>query len=87
MAEFTLKLFIQYVRKKYKIRKIYLVTYEHRISAAYYSIMGTDGDARPPMYIYKDVANKFGFSKKSDLEGFMVLEQFELPKFEQFNLL
>ena len=31
--------------------------------------------ANPPMRLYKELPNRFGFKTKSDMEGFMVLEK------------
>lgn len=65
---FTMNKFIKYVRNTLKIRKIYLPTYETKVNEYH---------ANPPMYLYKELPNKFGFKKKHNnekLEGFMLLE-------------
>lgn len=65
---FTMNKFIKYVRNTLKIRKIYLPTYETKVNEYH---------ANPPMYLYKELPQKFGFKKKHDnpkLEGFMLLE-------------
>lgn len=61
----TMRAFIDFVRHKLKVRKIYMPTYDTKLDL--YS-------AHPPMYLYKELPNKFGFKKQSDKEGFMILE-------------
>lgn len=62
----TMRAFIDFVRHKLRIRKIYMPTYDSKVNLY---------NANPPMYLYKELPNKFGFKKKSDLDGFMLLEK------------
>ena len=58
--------FIKYVRNKLNYQKIYMPTYSTKLDVY---------DSTPPMRLYKDLPNKFGFKSNSDWEGFMVLEK------------
>lgn len=65
-AEYTMRKFIYFVRGSLGVRKIYMPEYKTKHDL--YS-------ANPPMSLYKELPNKFGFQKKSDLPGFMLLEK------------
>ena len=58
--------FIDYIRHKIRIRKIYMPTYRTKQDRY---------NSSPPMRLYKELPFKFGFSKKSNLEGFLMLEK------------
>lgn len=62
----AMRAFIDFVRHKLRIRKIYMPTYDTKLDLY---------NANPPMYLYKELPNKFGFKKTSDLDGFMILEK------------
>lgn len=81
--EFSMKLFIQYVRKQYKVRKIYMPTYDTRTDLKYYP-QKDKYTKLPPMHLYKELPNKFGFKKHSDLDGFMVLENNLFETFKDY---
>ncbi len=62
---FVIQKFISFIRGSLGIRKIYMPTYGAKQDLY---------NANPPMYLYKEIPNKFGFSKSSDMENFMLLE-------------
>jgi hypothetical protein len=66
--------FIKYARNDLNYQKIYMPTYQTKLDR--YS-------ANPPMRLYKELPNRFGFKTKSDLEGFLVLEK-KIISFIQF---
>jgi len=68
--------FIKYARNDLNYQKIYMPTYKTKLDL--YS-------ANPPMRLYKELPNRFGFKTKSDWEGFMLLEK-KILSFVEFIL-
>ena len=66
-AEFTVKIFINYVRNSLGIRKIKFPKYETKLKK-YESLPS------PPVYLYSDIPRKFGFKKDKNDPEFLILE-------------
>lgn len=62
---YMMQKFIYFIRGSLKVRRIYMPNYETKQNAY---------GASPPMSLYKELPNKFGFKKDSDFKGFMLLE-------------
>ena len=74
--DILMKAFIKYARNELNYQKIYMPTYKTKLDLY---------DASPPMRLYKELPNRFGFKTKSDWEGFMVLER-KIMTFKGFLL-